>query len=222
MKRLMMVVMLVVVFLGAGLNQAEAAPYPTPLIQDSEFIPRYDGSGNPLINYRLAQFAAKLATQVYGDDKYEISSDGNKYYEASLKAQSYTLLANGFEPSNIWLINYFDDAEVKALRQSVSSLDFNNLNELENSLYNVYTAPLELKAKASVQALIAKKEIVYNGVKRNVWAIVFRGTQGFTGDGVIDWALNLSVSKVPFNPVPDAIEVHAGFASSVKAFEAAW
>lgn len=220
MKRLMMFIMMLVVLVGAGLAPVEAAPYPEPLIQDSEFIPRYDDNGNALVNYRLVQFAAELASQVYGDGKYEVPADGNSNYELNLKIQSSTLLKNGFKQSDIMLVNNFDDPAVKTLRQlDEASLKEYLYRSASDRVVPVDDTVLTLLAKASVQGVIATKQILFNGVKRNLWVVVFRGTQGFSKDGIIDWAINVTSGEKTFNPTPDNIKTHRGFIASVQAFE---
>ena len=204
-----------------------AAPYPDPLIQDSEYVVTNDGK----INYRLAQFAAKLATQVYTDKgAADFAPEENPYamnnlYAVNLQKQTESLRINGFSRENIWLVNHFNDPDVLIKRLQDVSTNTSKIAILAAAALD-RTSPIdELKmqitAKASVQGIIAKKPIVFQGVRRNLWIVVFRGTEGFAPDGIIDWEMNVAASEIPFNPTPDNIRVHRGFFSSLRAFEIA-
>ena len=208
-----------------------AAPYPDPIIQDSEYVVRYDGLGKAIVNYRLAQFAAKLAAQVYKDTgssdfaAEEMPVIGNYLYDTNLAKQTASLQYNGFKKENIWLVNHYDDPAVKSKRQQDVSTGAAIAAKLvaagADRTIRMSDANMQLIARASLQAILAKKQIVYNGVKRNLWVIVFRGTEGFAPNGIVDWECNLAASEEAFNPVPDTMKVHRGFFASVRAFESA-
>lgn len=208
-----------------------SAPYPDPLIKDSEFAVRYDSSGNPVINYRLAQFAAKLASQVYTDTgnsdfaPEEVPAIGNSLYDSNLEKQTTSLQLNGFKKENIWLVNHYNDPAVTIKRQQyVDTWEAKAAllgAAITDRTVRMSDENMQLIANASLQAILAKKQIIFNGVKRNLWVIVFRGTEGLKPNGVIDWECNLSASEEPFNPVSDNIKVHRGFFASVRAFETA-
>ncbi|TXT33631.1 MAG: Fibronectin type III domain protein, partial [Comamonadaceae bacterium] len=75
-------------------------------------------------------------------------------------------------------------------------------------------------AEASLQAVVASRSIVVDGRKKNVIAIVFRGTEGTGKDGIPDWLVNASGDLVPFSATDPQVLVHQGFLTGMQKFVA--
>ncbi|TLM64757.1 MAG: DUF1566 domain-containing protein, partial [Deltaproteobacteria bacterium] len=224
------VLVYLVLFTSCG-YALEINKYPAIPIRDIEYVADRNNYG-VRINYRMAQFAADLASQVYtqtGDNDFsgeEEPSNGsgwtNGMYEKNRSKQTKALLDNGFTPENIWLVNHYDDPSVMSLRQeSVATLYTHLAAAAQDRTTPLPEAVMERLAAASVQGIIAKNIVYIDGKRRNLWVIVFRGTEGFKPNGIIDWSVNLAASEVSFNPSPDNIKVHRGFFAAVNAFEKA-
>lgn len=124
-------------------------------------------------------------------------------YSNSAKDQ-FQMLNNGFQ-------------DIKLITWNIAPSTINS--EIQFGLSLISDDVFKNFARSSVQAYSAWKTIQYNGKSRRVILIAFRGTEGFSDEGQIDWVVNLNAKEVNFNPQSQAIKVHKGFFESVGAFE---
>ncbi len=215
MKRLMMVVMLVCMVLGAGLTPAEAtsscSSSDSP-VKCSEFKPRYAVTGESLINFSLAELAAKISKESYN--------------KLSVSDSTAACTGTGASPT------YFDCAyksvgfrNIKLLKATQTAMSAAEIVlTVQSSLDgSIGTAAMRKLARNSLQATVGYQWARVDGKLRRIVAVSFRGTEFGSliesPDFKYDLAIDLAAGQMSYSVADPNNKVHEGFMTSVKVME---
>ena len=201
--------------IGAAIFLSAASAQPAPLA-DKHFVPRYTDNYRTTAQFdpALAHLSALAAKDVY---KYKLSElRADPMLKPALDQSS--LIDNGF--NDVQFVSYANPSTwASPLGNDLELADWMD-KFLNPTTTEGKASAVGQFAEASLQAVVASRSILVNGKKKNVIAIVFRGSEAIDQNGLPDWLTNFSGNLVPFSAKDPKVLVHQGFFTAMQKFVA--